>query len=53
MCWRRRAAWRSQAEGQRVGDSIHGHEILAEAEEISDPLVVVKSGIHKAQRIFF
>ena len=34
-----------------VGDSIHGHKIIAEARKISDPMVIVKSGRHKAQRI--
>jgi hypothetical protein len=34
-----------------VGDSIHGHKIIAEARKVSDPVVIVKSGRHKAQRI--
>ena len=34
-----------------VGDSIHGHRIIAEARKVSDPAVIVKSGRHKAQRI--
>ncbi|OPY52070.1 MAG: hypothetical protein A4E49_02018 [Methanosaeta sp. PtaU1.Bin112] len=34
-----------------VGDSIHGHRIIAEARKASDPVVIVKSGRHKAQRI--
>jgi acyl-CoA synthetase (NDP forming) len=38
--------------GYEVGDSIHGHKILAEARKVSDPIVIVKSGRHKAQRIF-
>ena len=35
----------------KIGDSIHGHRIIAEARKVSDPVVIVKSGIHKAQRI--
>jgi acyl-CoA synthetase (NDP forming) len=34
-----------------VSDSIHGHRIIAEARKVSDPVVIVKSGRHKAQRI--
>ncbi len=37
--------------GCEVGDSIHGHRIIAEARKISDPVVIVKSSRHKAQRI--
>ncbi len=37
--------------GYEVGDSIHGHRIIAEARKVSDPVVVVKSARHKAQRI--
>jgi len=37
--------------GLEVGDSIHGHRIIAEARKVSDPIVIVKSGRHKAQRI--
>ena len=37
--------------GYEVGDSIHGHRIIAEARKVSDPVVIVKSGRHKAQRI--
>jgi hypothetical protein len=37
--------------GYEVGDSVHGHRIIAEARKISDPIVIVKSGRHKAQRI--
>ena len=37
--------------GYEVGDSIHGHRIIAEARKVSDPLVIVKSARHKAQRI--
>ena len=37
--------------GYEVGDSIHGHRIIAEARKISDPVVIVKSARHKAQRI--
>ncbi|HPM27264.1 MAG TPA: hypothetical protein PLD96_07970 [Methanothrix sp.] len=37
--------------GYEVGDCIHGHRIIAEARKISDPLVIVKSARHKAQRI--
>ncbi len=38
--------------GYNVGDSIHGHRIIAEARKVSDPVIIVKSGRHKAQRIF-
>ena len=37
--------------GHEVGDSIHGHRIIAEARKVGDPVVIVKSGRHKAQRI--
>jgi acyl-CoA synthetase (NDP forming) len=37
--------------GYQVGDSIHGHKIIAAARKISDPVVIVKSGRHKVQRI--
>lgn len=37
--------------GYEVGDSIHGHRIIAEARKASDPVVIVKSARHKAQRI--
>ena len=37
--------------GHEVGDSIHGHRIIAEARKVSDPVVIVKSGRHKTQRI--
>ncbi len=37
--------------GYEAGDSIHGHRIIAEARKVSDPVVIVKSGRHKAQRI--
>lgn len=37
--------------GYEVGDSIHGHKIIAEARKISDPVVIVKSGRHKALRV--
>ena len=37
--------------GHEVDDSIHGHRIIAEARKVSDPVVMVKSGRHKAQRI--
>lgn len=37
--------------GLEVGDSIHGHRIIAEARKVSDPVVIIKSGRHKAQRI--
>jgi hypothetical protein len=37
--------------GYEVGDSIHGHRIIAEARKVSDPVVIVKSARHKAQRI--
>ena len=34
-----------------LGDCIRGHRIIAEARKISDPLVIVKSAMHKAQRM--
>ena len=37
--------------GYETGDSIHGHRIIAEARKVSDPVVIVKSARHKAQRI--
>ncbi|HOG98555.1 MAG TPA: hypothetical protein PLV49_06630 [Methanothrix soehngenii] len=37
--------------GYDVGDSIHGHRIIAEARRVSDPMVIVKSARHRAQRI--
>jgi len=37
--------------GYDVGDSIHGHRIIAEARRVSDPVVIVKSARHRAQRI--
>ena len=37
--------------GYEVGDSIHGRRIIAEARKVSDPVVIVKSARHKAQRI--
>ncbi|HSD57320.1 MAG TPA: hypothetical protein VLB04_03980 [Methanotrichaceae archaeon] len=37
--------------GYEVGDSIHGHRILAEARKVSDPVVIFKSSRHKAVRI--
>jgi hypothetical protein len=37
--------------GYQIGDSIHGHRIIAEARKVSDPVVIVKSARHKAQRI--
>jgi len=37
--------------GHEVGDSIHGHRITAEARKITGPIVIVKSGRHKALRI--
>ena len=37
--------------GYEIGDSIHGHRIIAEARKVSDPVVIVKSARHKAQRI--
>ena len=37
--------------GLEVGDSLHGHRIMAEARKVSDPVVIIKSGRHKAQRI--
>jgi hypothetical protein len=37
--------------GYEVGDSIHGHRILAEARRVSNPVVIFKSSRHKAVRI--
>jgi len=37
--------------GCEVGDSISGHRIITEARKVSDPVVIVKSARHKAQRI--
>jgi hypothetical protein len=37
--------------GSEVGDSNHGHRIITEARKVSDPVVIVKSGRHNAQRI--
>jgi hypothetical protein len=37
--------------GYEIGDSIHGHRIIAEARKVSDPVVIVKSARHKSQRI--
>jgi hypothetical protein len=36
--------------GHEIGGSIHGHRIIAEARKVSDPVVIVKSARHKAQR---
>ncbi|MGA9100355.1 MAG: hypothetical protein WB392_15645 [Methanotrichaceae archaeon] len=36
--------------GYEVGNSIHGHRIIAEARKVSDPVVIAKSGRHKSQR---
>jgi hypothetical protein len=35
----------------RLGDSIHGHRIIAETREVSDPVVIIKSERHKVKRI--
>lgn len=37
--------------GYEAGDSIHGHRIIAEARKVSDPVIIVNGGRHKAQRI--
>jgi hypothetical protein len=37
--------------GYEIADSIHGHRIITEARKVSDPVVIVKSARHKAQRI--
>ncbi len=37
--------------GYEVGDSIHGHRIIAEARKVGDPIVIFKSSRHKAMRI--
>jgi hypothetical protein len=36
--------------GYEVGDSIHDHRIIAEARKVNDPVVIVKSARHKAQK---
>ncbi len=38
-------------EGYEGGDTIRGSKIIAEARKISDPVVIVKTGRHKAQRV--
>lgn len=38
-------------EGREVGDAIRGSRIYADARKISDPVVIVKTGRHKAQRV--
>jgi len=38
-------------ESREVGDAIRGARIYAEARKISDPVVIVKTGRHKAQRV--
>jgi len=37
--------------GYEAGDSIHGHRIIAEARKVGDPVGIVKTARHKAQRI--
>ena len=37
--------------GYEVGDSIHGHRIIAEARKVNDTVIIVKSARHKAQRV--
>jgi len=37
--------------GYEVGDSNHGHRFIAEARKVGDPVVIVKSARHRAQRI--
>jgi hypothetical protein len=37
--------------GYEIGDSIHGHRLIAEARKVSDSVVIVKSARHKVQRI--
>ncbi|MEW6011241.1 MAG: hypothetical protein AB1604_08105 [Euryarchaeota archaeon] len=32
-------------------DTLKGNKIVSEARKISDPIIIVKSGRHKAQRI--
>ncbi len=34
-----------------VGDTVRGSRIYAEARRITDPVVIVKTGRHKAQRV--
>jgi len=38
-------------EGYEEGDTIRGSKIIAEARKISDSVVIVKTGRHKAQRV--
>jgi hypothetical protein len=40
-------------EGREVGDTIRGSKIVAEARKVTDPIVIVKTGLHKAQRVIF
>ena len=35
----------------KKGDTLKGDKIVAEARKISDPVVIVKSGRHKSQRV--
>jgi acyl-CoA synthetase (NDP forming) len=35
----------------KKGDTLKGDKIVAEARKISNPVVIVKSGRHKAQRV--
>jgi len=35
----------------KKGDTLKGDKIVAEARKISDPVIIVKSGRHKAQRV--
>ncbi|GAB6056574.1 hypothetical protein JCM15415_18900 [Methanobacterium movens] len=35
----------------KEGDTLKGNKIVAEARKISDPIIIVKSGRHKSQRI--
>ncbi len=53
----RRTKKRRQIEGDRMrtfyktGDTLIGDVIVAEARKISKPLIIIKTGRHKAQRV--
>jgi len=37
--------------GLEEGDSLHGDKIVCEARKISKPVIIIKTGRHKAQQI--
>jgi hypothetical protein len=51
MSWRRKPTGGLEMKGHEVGGSIHGHRALAEAQKVSDPLVIFRSARHKSLRI--